>query len=249
VVPTRHRLPLAHVALRAGGRAAACCVTRDRAPTAVATPVRCAIPPPTASHPSHPRRMRHRMSRGTPTHVQPHPHANPLHDRRSITVPAHSLLLPPTPPARCYSRHPPHTAPALSRPLACPRCFAHAPCAAACSPVAPHTVHTPHHRAASCTAVMGLRWEWGGGGGRTGGCMCSLHSDASPGVVHAHCRSGRNATRRDDPTAPPPLGTAPHRCIGTCNVAAPPLAFSRITTARACLAARTDVPCVCCRLT
>jgi hypothetical protein len=69
--------------------------------------------------------------------------------------------------------------------------------------------------------------------------MCSLHGDATPGSAHACWRSGRAATRRDDPIHPPPLGSAPCRCGCSCNVAAPPPAVACLASLRACLAACT----------
>jgi hypothetical protein len=213
--------------------------------------MRCAIPPPgripfvaPGAHAAS--RGAPAISRHTPTHVQPHPHADPFHACLRISVSAHSLLPPPhSPCALPQSASATHTEPALSHPLTCPHRIAHVLCCCRFASRAAHSARTapPRSQLHSWVMEMGMGRGWG-----ACGCICSLLSDASPGVAPARWRSDRAATGRDDPTAPPPLRTASCRCGSPFYVASQSPAVTYLAGLRACLAARTRLPCVGCRM-
>jgi hypothetical protein len=201
VVPTRHRLPLAHGAFRAGGRVAAVCVARRCVPTAVAT--RSALRHPTSHSIPFVAPAAHAASR-QPSHSAHRHMCSRTHRPTRFMLASVSPSLP----TRCYRRAHPlragaigirHTLRSTTAALACPCRSAHS--LRCCRPASRAVyLHALHQVAANCTAVMG--WEvWGGGGGETGGCMCALHNDATPGSAHARCCSGRTATRL--PMTPP----------------------------------------------
>jgi hypothetical protein len=144
VVPTRHRLPLAHVAWRLCGRAAACCVARHRGRHTRCAPPHLPLLPigRTRGACGIAWRASHRTAQTDTCAAaltrQP-VSCLPQYHRPYSLAPAAAHTC-----ACCHNRHLQHTAPACRRPLACPRCFAHALCCCMLASCAA-SLHAPHH--------------------------------------------------------------------------------------------------------